>query len=139
MSAMGKTVFVTRLVLAVISTGLVETGFWIVWRYVLPGLGISLHQGVLFTVMAVWAAFSVWLFIFTTHALKRNNQAAASSLVGARGKVTGPLTPEGLVRVRGETWSALSLDGNIAAGEEIVVAEEKGLKLTVRRSKAPKR
>ncbi|HVB06921.1 MAG TPA: NfeD family protein [Acidimicrobiales bacterium] len=52
-------------------------------------------------------------------------------LEGAHGHALVDLNPEGTVRVRGETWSARSLNGRIAAGSEVQVINAKGVRLEV--------
>jgi membrane-bound ClpP family serine protease len=124
----------TRLVLAVISTCFEELAIWVIWRWLLPEFGINLHVGVLIGVMIAWAAFGVWLFVFTTRALRRQAAAGLPSMVGMAGRAASRLAPEGLVRIRGELWGALSETGDIDSGEEVVVISERGLKLLVRRA-----
>lgn len=123
-----------RLALAVLSTALEEAAIWVIWRWLLPGFGVELSVTVLIVVMVAWAAFGTWLFIFTTRALKRQAAVGLPSLVGAAGKVASRLAPEGLVRIKGELWSATSDEGDIEVGEAIVVVGEQGLKLSVRRA-----
>jgi hypothetical protein len=41
------------------------------------------------------------------------------------------LSPEGVVRVRGESWSATSLNGNLPAGAVVQVIDSKGIRLEV--------
>jgi membrane-bound ClpP family serine protease len=122
-----------RLVLAVVSTALEELAIWVVWRWLLPEFGIKLSVAVLIGIMAAWAAFGTWLFIFTTRALQKQAAVGLPSMVGAVGKVASRLAPEGLVRIRGELWAAASNEGNIEAGEGVVVVSERGLKLFVRK------
>jgi membrane-bound ClpP family serine protease len=123
-----------RLVLAIVSTSLEEVAIWVIWRWLLPEFGVKLPVAVLIGVMAVWAAFGTWLFIFTTRALKRQAAVGLPSMVGAVGKVARRLAPEGLVKIRGELWGAKSNEGNIEVGEEVVVVSEHGLKLFVRKA-----
>jgi membrane protein implicated in regulation of membrane protease activity len=52
-------------------------------------------------------------------------------LVGARGRAVERLGPAGYVRVDGELWRAEAVDGEIAAGTEVVVREARGLTLRV--------
>ncbi len=124
----------TRLILAIISTALEELAIWAIWRWFLPEHDINLHVGVLIGVMFAWGIFSTWLFLFTTRALKKQAMAGLPSMVGMIGKAVGNLTPEGMVKIRGELWSAVSEEGNIAAGEQIIVTGENGLKLLVRKN-----
>ena len=57
----------------------------------------------------------------------------AEGLIGLEGEVIKPLTPEGVVRVKGEYWKAKSVGENIAVGEEIEILKLNGLTLTVKR------
>jgi membrane-bound serine protease (ClpP class) len=130
---MDKKITATRLVLAVISTGLEEVAIWAIWRWVLPDFGIRLPLLPLMVIMVAWAAFGTWLFILTTRTLKRQSQAGLPSMVGTRGVVASTLSPEGLVKIRGELWGAVSDGGKIYTGAEVVVVGENGLKLSVRK------
>jgi membrane-bound ClpP family serine protease len=123
-----------RLILAVISTALEETAIWVIWRWLLPEFGVELPVAVLIGVMVAWMAFSIWLFIFTTLVLRKQKTAGLPSMVGTVGKVTSRLAPEGQVNVKGELWHATSVEGDIEAGEEVMVVSERGLKLAVRKT-----
>jgi membrane-bound ClpP family serine protease len=123
----------TRMILAVISTALEEITIWIIWRWVLPDFGLNLPVAFLVSIMIAWLVFSVWLFLFTTRVLRKQVQAGLPSMIGTRGKVTHKLNPEGTVKIRGELWSAVAEEGEIEAGEEIIVVEQNSLKLTVRK------
>ncbi len=122
-----------RLILAIVSTALEEVAIVVIWRWLLPELEIELPPAVLIVVMAAWALFAVALFIFTTRTLKRQIVVGLPTMIRSKGKVASALTPEGLVRIKGELWGATSAEGNIAAGEQIEVVEEDGLKLVVRK------
>ena len=54
-------------------------------------------------------------------------------MIGQQGKVVRPLSPEGMVRIRGEDWKARVEDGPIRTGETVEVTGIKGLVLTVTR------
>ena len=84
--------------------------------------------------MVAWAAFAIWLFLFTTRTLKRQKVVGLPTMIGSRGKVASLLAPEGLVRIRGELWVAKSASGEIQPGGEVIVAEQERLKLVVRES-----
>jgi membrane-bound ClpP family serine protease len=122
-----------RLVLAIVSMALEQGAIYVIWRWLLPQFGINLPLSVLIGVMVAWAVFGIWLFLFTTHTLRRQVPVGLPSMVGTKGKVASKLVPEGLVRIKGELWVATSSEGNIDAGEGIVVVGEDGLKLLVRR------
>ena len=59
-------------------------------------------------------------------------QAGAEKLIGYRGKALTDLTPAGQARVDLQNWSALSVDRDIKAGEEIEVVGISGVRLQVR-------
>jgi membrane-bound ClpP family serine protease len=122
-----------RLILAIISTSFEELAIYVIWRWLLPEFDIHFPLAVLIGVMVAWAAFGVWLFIFTTRTLKKQTMVGLPSMVGSVGKVASRLAPEGLVRIRSELWGAVSDEGDIESGEEVLVTKEDGLKLFVRR------
>jgi len=123
-----------RLALAIISTPCEEVVIYAIWRWLLPEFDIHLPVQVLIGVMIAWLAFSVWLFVFTTWTLGKQVTVGLPSMVGSKGKVTSRLSLEGMVRIKGELWGATSAEGDIDAGEEVVVVNEDGLMLSVRRA-----
>jgi len=131
---MNKRLTQTRLILAVISNLAWEVAIWAIWYWLLPEFGINLHVYVLIGVLVAWAVFGTWLFIFTTRALKKQVTVGLPSMIGAAGKAAIRLAPEGMVKIRGELWHARSDEGNIDAGEGVVVIGEDGLKLLVRKA-----
>lgn len=54
-----------------------------------------------------------------------------ASLEGAEGVVVSDLTPEGVVSVRGEQWSAVSVNGAAPAGTRVQVLRTTGVHLEV--------
>jgi membrane-bound ClpP family serine protease len=50
---------------------------------------------------------------------------------GAEGIALSDLSPEGIVRVRGEQWSAVCLNGNVRAGARVQVLRAPGVRLEV--------
>jgi membrane-bound ClpP family serine protease len=128
-----KRLTLVRLIIAIISMVLEQVAIWVIWRWLLPEFGVRLSFSVLIGVMIAWGIFGTWLFIFTTSALKKQAMVGFPSMVGAKGKAAGKLAPKGMVRIRGELWGATSVEGNIEAGEDIVVVSEDGLKLLVRK------
>ncbi len=53
------------------------------------------------------------------------------SLEGAEGVAVSDLAPEGIVRVRGEQWSAMSVNGTVRAGTRVQVLRASGVHLDV--------
>lgn len=67
-------------------------------------------------------------------AIRRSDEAGKqvprARLEGAEGVAVTDLTPEGIVRVRGEEWSATCVNGRLAAGSRIQVLQG-GVRLEV--------
>lgn len=53
------------------------------------------------------------------------------AMEAAEGVAVSALTPDGVVRVRGEEWSAVSLNGQVAAGTPVQVIRVRGVHLEV--------
>ncbi|MFC2006660.1 NfeD family protein [Chloroflexota bacterium] len=54
-------------------------------------------------------------------------------IVGEQGRVVKPLTPIGVITIKGEYWSAKSIDDSIAADENVEIVGLEGLTLMVKR------
>jgi membrane-bound serine protease (ClpP class) len=65
-------------------------------------------------------------------AQRRKPTTGIQGIIGERGEALTELSPNGQVRVHGEIWSALSLDGTLAPGTPVVVEAVSGLTLHVR-------
>ncbi|HTY81605.1 MAG TPA: NfeD family protein, partial [Dehalococcoidales bacterium] len=105
---------------------------WAIWEKLLPYYHIIWPWQGLVAVMLVWGIVCVLIFIFTTNVLNKHPEMGLTSMVGLVGEVAAALDPEGQVVIKGERWQAVSEEGKIEAGEEIVVTGERGLQLTVR-------
>jgi membrane-bound serine protease (ClpP class) len=123
-----------RLIIAVVSTLVVEFAFYVIWRWVLPEFDIQVPLGVLIGVMIFWAVFAVADFIFVTHILRRQTLVGLPTMEGSKGKAKSPLNPEGQVMIKGELWGAKSIEGDINIGEVVTVVGQDGLQLVVRRA-----
>jgi len=123
-----------RLIIAVVSTLVVEFAFYVIWRWVLPEFDIQVPFWVLMAVMIFWAVFAVADFIFVTHILRRQTLVGLPTMEGSKGKAKSPLNPEGQVMIKGELWGAKSIEGDINIGEVVTVVGQDGLQLVVRRA-----
>ena len=63
--------------------------------------------------------------------------AGSAALTGKEGVAVTALGPEGIVRVRGENWSAISRNGNFAAGNPVQVIGVEGIHLEVWGEQSP--
>ena len=102
----------------------------------LPQIDIHIPLPGLIVLMIAWAAFSVFVFRMGSRALKRKPVLGLSDMIESKGKVVIPLTPSGVIRIKGELWEARSAGGRrINVGEEVIVVSQDGLKLIVRKNK----
>ena len=123
-----------RLILAIVSTSVVEGALFVIWRWVLPEFEIEIPFWVLIAVMAAYAIFAVVDFWFVTQILKRQALVGLPTMIGSRGKVASPLAPNGQVIIKGELWGAESMDRNMDIGQKVIVVGQDGLKLVVRKA-----
>jgi membrane-bound ClpP family serine protease len=120
-----------RLVIAIISTILEEGAIVALVIFGLPQLGIIFPLAGLIALMVIWLAISIFLFKMGSRALKRKPYDILPNMVGCKGKVVSTLAPDGMVRIKGETWVATSVNERVDLGERVVVIEQDGLKLVV--------
>ncbi len=123
-----------RLVFAVVSTLLEETALVAIVLWALPEIGIHIPLPGLIALMVAWGAYSVFTYRIGSQALKKKLVVGLSDMVGSKGEVVSPLTPEGLVRIKGELWVAKSESGEVKPGGQVIVVGQAGLKLVVRES-----
>ncbi len=122
-----------RLILAIVSTLLEEAAIAVIVLLGLPKLGLYLPLPGLIAGMVLWLAYSVVIYRAGSRALRRK-PVINIPVIGSKGKVVSPLAPEGLVRIKGELWVATSSGKKLGVGREVIVEEQDGLRLVVRRS-----
>ncbi|MYF64721.1 MAG: hypothetical protein F4185_01780 [Chloroflexi bacterium] len=101
----------------------------------LPDISVSWWA---ITPVAVTMGISVLLFSREVGRVRREQFRRGTPepiLVGMTGMVSAALSPEGKVRVRGETWNARALDSShIERGASVVIRAEHGPLLEVERT-----
>ncbi len=122
-----------RLILAIISTLLEEAAIAVIVLLGLPRLEIYIPLPGLIAVMVLWLAYSVVTYRAGSRALRRK-PVINIPVIGSKGKVVSPLVPEGLVKIKSELWVASSAGKKLDVGSEVIVVEQDGLKLVVRKS-----
>jgi len=123
-----------RLRLKIMATLAEEIAIVLIVLLVLPRFGVHIPLPSLIGLIAGLAVWAVISYRFASRALVKKPMAGLSTMVGSRGKVVSPLDPKGLVKIGDELWEATSGDKPIDIGEEVIVVEQNGLKLVVRRS-----
>ncbi|MFC1909752.1 NfeD family protein [Chloroflexota bacterium] len=123
-----------RLIIAIVTTVLQEAGIAMIVLLALPLADIILPIEALVAIMVAWAVVAFVIYRAGSRALIRK-PLPLTDMKDTRGKVVSPLDPHGAVRIRGETWDAVSQDGRkINNGEVIVVIAQDSLRLTVRKA-----
>ena len=87
--------------------------------------------GLVTVILAALITFIAYIFL---PQLKKP-VTGAEGMVGMTGVVVETLNPQGMVRIRGELWSAESTDNMIDRGKKIVVEKVNGLNLLVKKLK----
>ncbi|WP_297501162.1 NfeD family protein [Thermococcus sp.] len=114
----------------------VVVGLFLIW--VLPSFGVKVPLWVVAVVIAVLLAkdFRVVPFILRG-GLSTRPQIGSESLIGRTAVVVEDLKPEGLVKVDGELWSAVCLNGNAMRGEKVAIVRVRGTRVLVERRASP--
>ena len=123
-----------RLIYAIITTSLQGVALFAVWRWGLPHIGIELPLYILILGMIAVLIVSLVAFRIGTNTFRRPAVVGLPDMIKGRGKVVSPLSPEGQVIIKGEIWSARSMEGDISRGEEIIVVGQEEFKLMVHRA-----
>jgi membrane-bound serine protease (ClpP class) len=108
------------------------------WR--LPAAGgpggeaprVSVSIGVIAAMTALFAAFFTFVLGKGIRAQARAVSFGVEALSGGVGHAVTDLSPEGLVLLAGEQWSARSVGGAVRSGEKVEVVGRDGLRLLVR-------
>jgi membrane-bound ClpP family serine protease len=104
-----------------------------VWLLVMAATGHAVPAlWALLTADLVLLVIVATLFLLARAALRRPGAPPADpSLAGVMGTAVSSLSPEGVVRVRGENWSAVSVNGSVPAGDPVQVLGVRGVRLEV--------
>jgi membrane-bound serine protease (ClpP class) len=94
-----------------------ESGFRVSWLVIIP-------------TVAVTAGIFLLALTAGVRAFARRPQLGAEALIGAAGSATGPLTPEGQIKLQGEIWRAVA-DRPVPDGAPVRVVGVDGLTLRV--------
>jgi len=102
--------------------------FLVLW---LIGVRIPLWAGIVLGLLLGAVIFIIHKVVLPSFHKKQVN--GAEGMVGLEGEVIKPLTPVGVVRVAGEYWKAISIEGHVATGEIIEILGLNRLRLEVKR------
>jgi len=101
---------------------------WLVWM-VLDGRSAP----VLWALLGADLVLSLGVGVMAWSGFSRHGTAAhhVRPLEASEGVAVSDLTPEGIVRVQAEQWSAVSVNGTVRAGTPIQVLRANGIRLEV--------
>jgi membrane protein implicated in regulation of membrane protease activity len=122
-----------RLIIAVITTLLDEAIIIVLILWGLPRLGIHLSIPALVVIGVLWIGFAILLYLSGSKVLRKKPLSGLTDLIGFKGTAVTSISPKGMVRVNGELWQAISMEGNIQEGENIIIEKQDRLKLIVRK------
>lgn len=100
----------------------------------LPLIDINLPLWVLGPASIVLQAYNVFSYRKSIQTFRTQPVPGMSNMLGTHGETVNSLTPDGLIKIRGELWAATAANGNIVTGRNVTVVEQSGLKLVVRES-----
>ena len=124
----------TLLIWKIITSTFEQATLVVAVLWVLPLIDINLPLWVLAPATIVLQAYNVFSYRKSIQALRTQPIPGMSNMIGTEGETVNTLSPNGLVRIRGELWAATAANGNIVNGQNVTVVEQSGLKLVVRES-----
>jgi len=77
------------------------------------------------------AAFLAITIIWGIRAHRHQVSAGREELVGKTAEVQTVMEPKGTVFIQGERWTAISEEGRVEPGEEVIITKVDGLKLWI--------
>jgi membrane-bound serine protease (ClpP class) len=92
----------------------------------------SVSTSLVISVGLVTGIFFAFVVAKAVSTMRRQATTGIEGLLGQTAVARTDLAPTGSVFLKGEWWDAVSLDGDISAGETVIVDSMKGLKLQVR-------
>ena len=92
---------------------------------------VSLSWAVIISVTAFSTLFFLFLVTMGLRAQRTKPVSGINAIIGKTGETIAPLDLNGLVKISGETWNAVSLSGRIEENTKVIVKQIQGLTLFV--------
>ncbi len=96
-------------------------------------LGVSISWYIILAVALFFIAFAFVMHRMLVPLFRKKIMTGREALLGREGEVVQPLSPQGLVRLKGEYWKAKSSGEILEKGIIVEVTGLEGLTLIVRR------
>ncbi len=109
----------------IVLLALVFLGLWL--------FHIPITWWIILIVVVVIIAFFLVVHKAVIPAIRRRKVSGAEGMIGITGRVTQPLKPKGMIKIRDEYWKATCIDGEVNIGEDVEVVGINGLDLEVRK------
>lgn len=90
-----------------------------------------ISRALIVSTVAISAGFFLFVIGMGLKAQRRKPLTGIEGMIGETGETIDPLDPSGKVMVRGEIWKAVSVTGDLKAGEKVRVMEVRELTLYV--------
>jgi len=94
---------------------------------------VSISWEVIVITILITVAFFAFAIGMGIKAQRRKPTTGMQGIIGEIGETFSELSPEGLVKIHGEIWKAISLDGNLNKDVKIKVESIENLKLKIRK------
>jgi len=98
----------------------------------LEAMDISIELIVLIVILS--AAFFLFAITFGIKAQRKKVATGNEGLIGEKGESLTILNPKGKIKVHGEIWDAISLDGDIQEGSPVSIFDIENLTLKVKKN-----
>jgi len=92
---------------------------------------VSLSWAVIISVTVFSTLFFLFLVTMGLRAQRAKPVSGKNALIGKFAETVAPLDLQGLVKISGETWNAVSLSGKISENKKVIIKEIQGLTLYV--------
>ncbi len=122
-----------RLIVAIITNLLDEAIIVAFIIFGLPRLGVQIPLYGIILIGVGFLVYAVGFYTIGSKILRKKPLPGFTDMVGVEGRVVSRLAPNGFVRIQGELWESRAESGMIDAGTDIIVVDQYGLKLVVRR------
>ncbi|MDN4186554.1 MAG: NfeD family protein [Dehalococcoides mccartyi] len=121
-----------RLVWTVFTTLLEGAGIALLGLWLLPKVDFPLPLWVVLLAEGVLLVLAVYFYHVGTVTLDQKPLTGAETIIGSSAVVVENLNPQGMVRLDGELWEAVTSEASIPCGQEVVVIGRDKMRLRVK-------
>jgi len=119
---------------SIISAVIEELAIVALVLFVLPLFNINIPLWGLIIILVCFAAYCYVMYRIGHPTISFREVSDPDSIVGSTGIAENELNPEGLIRIHGELWKAVSEAERLEKGSRVIVTGIDGLRLFVRKT-----